>query len=125
MYYESRMRLRPRTSSRRRHGRAPEAQPRDPISKELTLGGYPMKRILLAGIAALLTLSAASGAMAADKKTLVFVVNGASDFWKNAEAGVKKAQEELPNYTLQLKYPEQSAAAIQQRLMDDLVAGGV
>ena len=70
-----------------------------------------MKRILLAGIAALLTLSAASGAMAADKKTLVFVVNGASDFWKNAEAGVKKAQEELPNYTLELKYPEQSAAA--------------
>jgi ribose transport system substrate-binding protein len=84
-----------------------------------------MKRILLAGIAALLTLSAASGAMAADKKTLVFVVNGASDFWKNAEAGVKKAQEELPNYTLELKYPEQSAAAIQQRLMDDLVAAGV
>ena len=84
-----------------------------------------MKRILLAGIAAVLALSTASGTMAADKKTLVFVVNGASDFWKNAEAGVKKAQEELPNYTLQLKYPEQSAAAIQQRLMDDLVAAGV
>ena len=50
-----------------------------------------MKRILLAGIAAVLALSTASGAMAADKKTLVFVVNGASDFWKNAEAGVKKA----------------------------------
>jgi ribose transport system substrate-binding protein len=84
-----------------------------------------MKRTFLAGIAALLALSAVSGAMAADKKTLVFVVNGASDFWKNAEAGVKKAQEELPNYTLELKYPEQSAAAIQQRLMDDLVASGV
>lgn len=84
-----------------------------------------MKRILLAGIAALLTLSAASGAMAEDKKTLAFVVNGASDFWKSAEAGVKKAQGELPNYTLVLKYPEQSAAAIQQRLMDDLVAAGV
>jgi ribose transport system substrate-binding protein len=84
-----------------------------------------MKRALLAGIAALLALSTASGAMAEDKKTLAFVVNGASDFWKNAEAGVKKAQEELPNYTLVLKYPEQSAAAIQQRLMDDLVAAGV
>ncbi|MFI5017945.1 MAG: sugar-binding protein [Dongiales bacterium] len=66
-----------------------------------------------------------SGAMAQDKKTLAFVVNGASDFWKAAEAGVKKAQGELPNYTLVLKYPEQSAAAIQQRLMDDLVAAGV
>ena len=84
-----------------------------------------MKRTLLAGIAALLTLSTMSGAIAQDKKTLAFVVNGASDFWKNAEAGVKKAQEELPNYTLVLKYPEQSAAAIQQRLMDDLVAAGV
>jgi ribose transport system substrate-binding protein len=64
------------------------------------------------------------GAGAADKKELVFVVNGASDFWKIAEAGVKKAQTELPNYKLELKYPEQAAAAIQQRLMDDLVAAG-
>lgn len=63
-------------------------------------------------------------ALAQDKKTLVFVVNGASDFWKLAEAGVKKAQEELPEYNMQFKYPEQAAAAIQQRLMDDLVAAG-
>ena len=69
-------------------------------------------------------LSLGSHAQAADKKTLYFVVNGASDFWKSAEAGVKKAQTELPNYTLQLKYPEQSSAAIQNRLMDDLVAAG-
>src|SRR5258708_2276656 len=65
------------------------------------------------------------GAQAGDKKTLAFVVNGASDFRKEAEAGVRKAQKELPNYTLQFKYPEQAAAAIQQRLMDDLVAAGV
>jgi ribose transport system substrate-binding protein len=64
-------------------------------------------------------------AVAQDKKALAFVVNGASDFWKLAEAGVKKAQGELPNYDLQFKYPEQAAAAIQQRLMDDLVAAGV
>jgi ribose transport system substrate-binding protein len=64
-------------------------------------------------------------AVAQDKKSLAFVVNGASDFWKLAEAGVKKAQGELPNYDLQFKYPEQAAAAIQQRLMDDLVAAGV
>ena len=55
----------------------------------------------------------------------MFVVNGASDFWKAAEAGVKKAQGELPNYKLDFKYPEQSSAAIQTRLMDDLVAAGV
>ncbi|MDQ6436259.1 sugar-binding protein [Mesorhizobium sp. LHD-90] len=71
------------------------------------------------------TALAVSGAAAQDKKALAFVVNGASDFWKLAEAGVKKAQEELPNYDLQFKYPEQAAAAVQQRLMDDLVAAGV
>jgi ribose transport system substrate-binding protein len=67
----------------------------------------------------------AAPAPAEDKKSLAFVVNGASDFWKLAEAGVKKAQGELPNYDLQFKYPEQAAAAVQQRLMDDLVAAGV
>src|SRR3954471_12614939 len=84
-----------------------------------------MKRFLLAGAAALCVAAALSPAFAADKKTLAFVVNGASDFWKAAEAGVKKAQGELPNYSLAFKYPEQASAAIQIRLMDDLVASGV
>ena len=84
-----------------------------------------MKRLLMAGAAFTIALSMTLSAGAEDKKTLAFVVNGASDFWKIAEAGVKKAQEELPNYNLELKYPEQAAAAIQQRLMDDLVAAGV
>ena len=84
-----------------------------------------MRTVVLAGVAAALMLSTVVGAQAADKKVLVFVPNGASDFWKAAEAGVKKAQEELPNYDLQFKYPEQSAAAVQERLMDDLVSAGV
>jgi len=83
--------------------------------------GEIMRHIVLAGLAAACLCSAAE---AADKKSLYFVVNGASEFWKSAEAGVKKAQGELPNYTLQLKYPEQSSAAIQNRLMDDLIAAG-
>ena len=77
---------------------------------------------LAALVAASLMISGAT--VAQEKKQLAFVVNGASDFWKAAEAGVKKAQGELPNYELSLKYPEQAAAAIQQRLMDDLVAAG-
>ncbi len=84
-----------------------------------------MKRLFMVGVALAVAMSVTMSADAQDKKTLAFVVNGASDFWKIAEAGVKKAQEELPNYTLELKYPEQSSAAIQQRLMDDLVAAGV
>jgi len=83
-----------------------------------------MKHIALAGVALAFALSAAT-AHAADKKTLVFVANGASDFWKAAEAGVKKAQSELPDYKMEFKYPSQSSAAIQERLMDDLVAAGV
>jgi ribose transport system substrate-binding protein len=75
--------------------------------------------------AMLLGMALAAPAVAADKPTLAFVVNGASDFWKAAEAGVKKAQGELPDFSLELKYPEQASVAIQQRLMDDLVTAGV
>jgi ribose transport system substrate-binding protein len=85
-----------------------------------------MRRHLVSIWAGLLVgVALAGGAAAQDKKELAFVVNGASDFWKLAEAGVRKAQAELPGYDLQFKYPEQAAAAVQQRLMDDLVAAGV
>ncbi|MBX3576744.1 MAG: sugar-binding protein [Rhizobiaceae bacterium] len=67
---------------------------------------------------------AVPSAMAQDKKQLAFIVNAASDFWKLAEAGVKKAQAELPNYELQFRYPAQGTAALQNALMDDLVAAG-
>ena len=59
-----------------------------------------MKRILLAGAALALAFSLTFGAQAQDKKQLVFVVNASADFWKIAEAGIKKAQEELPNYDM-------------------------
>jgi len=64
-------------------------------------------------------------AMAQDKPALAFVANGASDFWKAAEAGMKKAQAELPDYTLEFKYPDQAAVASQQSLMDNLATAGV
>jgi ribose transport system substrate-binding protein len=83
-----------------------------------------MRKAILSGVAVAVMLAFAGSAQAAEKKRLVFVVNAASAFWKAAEAGIKKAQAELPNYTLELKFPEQSSAAIQTRLMDDLVASG-
>lgn len=67
----------------------------------------------------------ASSAGAADKKIIAWVPNGASDFWKLAEAGMAKTQTELPDVELQWKYPERADAAIKQRLMEDLVAAGV
>src|SRR5688500_5828719 len=92
-------------------------------SKELVSPGrIYMKNAFRLGLALAIAVSFATLTQAQDKKQLVFVVNGASDFWKIAEAGVRKAQEEMPNFDMQFKYPEQAAAAIQQRLMDDLVA---
>lgn len=59
-----------------------------------------------------------------EKTMLAFVVDGQSDFWKLAEAGVKKAQAELPEYDLLFRYPDQASGAVQQRLMEDLVETG-
>jgi ribose transport system substrate-binding protein len=51
-----------------------------------------MKLAIAISIAAL-ALGATAPSMAQDKPQLAFVVNAASDFWKLAEAGVKKAQQ--------------------------------
>jgi ribose transport system substrate-binding protein len=82
-----------------------------------------MIRIVTAGVAVALAI-AGTTAQAQDKQQMAFVVNGASDFWKLAEAGVAKAQGELPDYELQFRYPAQATAALQNALMDDLVAAG-
>src|SRR5882757_4011238 len=84
-----------------------------------------MKPYVSYAAAAIVMLVAAAGtSTSAEKKHLYFVANGAVDFWKLAEAGMKKAQAELPDYVVEMKYPEQSSAAIQDRLLDDLVSGG-
>jgi len=83
-----------------------------------------MKRIILAGISAALALAIGSAASAADKKVIAFVVNGPSDFWKIMEAAVARAQKDLPDFDLQFKYPERADAAVQRRMLDDLVAAG-
>jgi ribose transport system substrate-binding protein len=68
---------------------------------------------------------AGTATLAQDKPEIAFVVNGPSDFWKLAEAGVKRAQGELPDVNLAFRYPERADAAIQQRVVDDLIAAGV
>ena len=84
-----------------------------------------MKRFFLACAAVAATAALSSAAVAADKKTIAFIVNGPSDFWKIMEAAVAKAQKDLPDFELQFKYPERADAAVQRRMMDDLVAAGV
>lgn len=77
-----------------------------------------------ASVLTALVAGLATTAIAQDKPQLAFVVNAASDFWKLAEAGVAAAQAELPGYDLQFRYPAQGTAALQNALMDDLVAAG-
>jgi ribose transport system substrate-binding protein len=84
-----------------------------------------MKAYITAALAAAFLLAGNPAQAQDEKKQLAFVVNAASDFWKLAEAGVSKAQEELPNYELMFRYPAQGTAALQNALMDDLVAAGV
>lgn len=82
-------------------------------------------KVTKTAVAAALSIALGSAAFAQDKPSLAFVVNAASDFWKLAEAGVMAAQKELPDYDLQFRYPAQGTAALQNALMDDLVAAGI
>lgn len=76
-------------------------------------------------LAALVAATGVATEVAAQEKpAIAFVVNAASDFWKLAEAGVNAAQAELPGYETQFRYPAQGTAALQNALMDDLVAAG-
>lgn len=81
-------------------------------------------RLRFTAATAALSIAMATSVAAQDKPALAFVVNAASDFWKLAEAGVNAAQDELPGYDLQFRYPAQGTAALQNALMDDLVAAG-
>jgi len=84
-----------------------------------------MKLIASAVAIAAATVALSGAAIAQDKPAIAFVVNGPSDFWKLAEAGVQAAQAELPDVDLQFRYPERADAAVQQRVVDDLIAAGV
>ena len=67
-----------------------------------------------------------SQAVAADKKPVrvAFVTNNASDFWKIAEAGTKKAAAEFGT-TVEFRIPAKGTAEEQQQLLQDLVTSGV
>lgn len=84
-----------------------------------------MKYITSAAAIAAATVMLSGAAIAQDKATIAFVVNGPSDFWKLTEAGVATAQAELPDVELQFRYPERADAAVQQRVVEDLIAAGV
>jgi ribose transport system substrate-binding protein len=85
-----------------------------------------MKRILVPVLAGVMAAGLAVGvADAQQKKTLVLVTNGASDFWTVARRGIEKAQKEHPDYSMELLVTGQATAAEQRRELDDLLARGV
>lgn len=62
---------------------------------------------------------------AAGKEVRVaFVTNNVSDFWKIAEAGIKKGEAEF-NAVCDIKMPTQGTAAEQKVILEDLVTKGV
>ncbi len=83
-----------------------------------------MRAVLRIGLALAVSLGVGGVAAAQDKPQIAFVVNGPSDFWKIMEAAVARAQKDLPDFDLQFKYPERADAAVQRRMLDDLVAAG-
>ncbi|MBO0858024.1 MAG: sugar-binding protein [Chloracidobacterium sp.] len=56
---------------------------------------------------------------------IVFITNNASDFWTIARKGAEKAQAELPNVKIEFRINDETTAAGQQRIVDDLLAKGV
>ena len=57
-----------------------------------------------AGLATALLLCGTAATSAAEKKHLYFVPNGAVDFWKLAEAGMKKALVYFRKFVFQIYY---------------------
>jgi ribose transport system substrate-binding protein len=78
----------------------------------------------LLAIAAIAVIGLPANAEPVDKTTLAFVTNSGTNFWRPAEAGVRKAQSELPNYRLVFRYLKESSTAAQTRILDDLLAAG-
>src|SRR5690606_11057391 len=59
-----------------------------------------------------------------DRVHVAFVTNNASDFWKIAEAGTKKAREEL-GCDVTFRIPSKGTAEEQMAIVEDLIVSGV
>lgn len=80
------------------------------------------KKLVVLACAVLLAGSAL--AQAPKDIRVAFVTNNASDFWKIAEAGTKKAAAEL-GVSVAFRIPSKGTAEEQQQILQDLVTSGV
>lgn len=87
-----------------------------------------MKRVaVLIGIVGILGAASFVGGCQpqnAGQVRVAFVTNNASDFWKIAEAGTRKAAQEL-GCSVDFKIPPTGTAQEQQRIVEDLITVGV
>ena len=73
----------------------------------------------------LVAILAASCSTASKRKKVAFVTNNAANFWKIAQRGCEKADQELDDIDVEFKIPGEGTAAEQRRIIDDLLAKGV
>jgi ribose transport system substrate-binding protein len=80
------------------------------------------------GLAAALAIFIAAGCGQSGKRSgpaqVAFVSNNAEDFWTIAEAGTKKASEEL-GIAVAFKRPQVATAAEQKKIIEDLLTQGI
>jgi ribose transport system substrate-binding protein len=70
--------------------------------------------------------SASSGSSGGGGQTqLAFVTNGASDYWKICDSGVKAAAAKLGNVQVQFVEPADASAATQKQDVNDLLSKGI
>jgi len=68
---------------------------------------------------------AADNGASVKKLRLAFVTNNASEFWKAARAGCTKAEEEIPEITVDFKIPANGNTDDQDQILLDLVGHGI
>jgi ribose transport system substrate-binding protein len=71
---------------------------------------------------AMLAVGGCGGPSSANR--LAFITNNAADFWTIARKGTERAAAELPDFTIEFRLGDGTAAA-QKRIVDDLLAKGV
>ena len=79
-------------------------------------------RLFVCLLVALLALGCST---ASKRKKIAFVTNNAANFWKIAQRGCEKADQELDDVDVEFKIPGEGTAAEQRRIIDDLLAKGV
>src|ERR1044071_7720131 len=79
-------------------------------------------RLVVCLLVALLTVSCSP---VNKRKKVAFVTNNAANFWKIAQRGCEKADQELDDVDVEFKIPGEGTAAEQRRIIDDLLARGV